>query len=106
MGIDWDEHEELTLRARTIDARPAGTTLSLCERCRSGVLYRRNKPTGKGFQVGEAVTYCRTMSDIVPNDITGCSAFTDAKAMDIEDMQRMALKIDPRPPGVNDKSYM
>lgn len=103
MALDWNIVEDLNVRARPIERREVRGTL--CERCNSGQVYRRNRSTGKGSQAGEAVTFCRRMGHRVPNDIVECSGYEDANALSMEDLARIALTVDPRK-GVDDKSYI
>jgi hypothetical protein len=45
------------------------------------------------------------MSTTVPSDIAECSGFSEQNKMDLDEMNKIALRIDARV-GVNGKSYL
>lgn len=98
---------ELEARSAVVTRRVNGfaATTALCGQCEHGIVYRRNASVGKGAGAGEPVTYCQRIGETVPNDIVECSGFSEPHSMDMTDMVRIALIIDPRP-GVNGKSYL
>jgi hypothetical protein len=70
---------------------------SLCVGCKHSRTYqRRSRPY--------PVIYCSELYRHVPPDIVECSEFVAIAGLTLEQMQEIALAVDPRP-GINDGSY-
>lgn len=96
-GKHYEEVESLELASKNVEERRLDANV-LCARCNRGMVYRRRGSL-------EVVVYCHALSTNVPPDIIECSAFRDPKAMDLDDMNKLALRVDKRE-GINDKSYI
>jgi hypothetical protein len=89
--------EDLDLEAaRQMSVRRAGGD-SICAGCQHSRTYRRRS------QPYPAI-YCNELYRHVPPDIVECSEFVAIATLTLEQMQQIALAVDPRP-GISDGSY-
>ncbi len=82
--------------ARQVSVRRAHGD-SICAGCKHSQTYRRR---GHPYPV----IYCSELYKHVPPGIVECSEFEAVASLSLEQMQQIALPVDPRP-GVNDGSY-
>ena len=95
--MDYAEAERIEVAARNLEERGLDTNV-LCARCQNGQVVRRR---GKM----DLNVWCQAMRRLVPTDIVECNKFDDAKAMDLSEMNQIAILVDKRK-DVNDGSYV